>query len=69
MYVCLCLGVTDQEIRETIAEGASSLEEIMYCTGAGTRCGSCRNHIAGMVEEQQAARGSARRLRVLTTAA
>ena len=68
MYVCLCTGVTDQEIRQTIAEGAASVEEVAYCTGAGTRCGSCVSAIAALVEEVDA---PARRpsLRMLRTSA
>lgn len=68
MYVCLCAGVTDRDIRESIAQGAASLEEVAYCTGAGTCCGSCISSIAALVEdgEEQPRRGS---LRVLTSAA
>jgi bacterioferritin-associated ferredoxin len=68
MYVCLCVGVTDHEIRETIAQGAASLEEVAYCTGAGTRCGSCVSTIAALVEDRDT---QPRRcgLRVLTSAA
>jgi bacterioferritin-associated ferredoxin len=69
MYVCLCLGVTDHDIRETIAQGASSLEEVMDCTGAGTRCGSCRAQIAEMLEAEAPASRSRRNLRVLSPAA
>jgi bacterioferritin-associated ferredoxin len=65
MYVCLCLGVTDHEIRETIAEGASSADEVMYCTGAGSRCGSCRSTVAAIVADAEEARPSRRCLRVL----
>jgi bacterioferritin-associated ferredoxin len=68
MYVCLCTGVTDREIRETIAEGASSVEEVSYCTGAGTRCGSCLSAVAELVEQHVDA-SSRRCLRVLTSAA
>jgi bacterioferritin-associated ferredoxin len=52
MYVCLCLGVTDHDLRETIADGATSTEEVMHCTGAGTRCGTCRASVAAIVEEE-----------------
>jgi bacterioferritin-associated ferredoxin len=71
MYVCLCHGVTEREIRETIAEGASSVEEIAHCTGAGTRCGTCVNHIARMVEDHTGEGSGGRRLclRVMTSAA
>jgi bacterioferritin-associated ferredoxin len=66
MYVCLCIGVTDREIRETIAEGASSVEEVMYVTGAATRCGSCLSTIASMVEHE-APRATRRALRILAS--
>jgi bacterioferritin-associated ferredoxin len=71
MYVCLCTGVTDREIQETIAEGASSVEEVAYCTGAGSRCGSCVPHIARMLEGagDEAAKSGRHCLRVLTSAA
>jgi bacterioferritin-associated ferredoxin len=42
MYVCLCMGVTDREVKEAIREGACSVPEVMRCTAAGTRCGSCQ---------------------------
>jgi bacterioferritin-associated ferredoxin len=51
MYVCLCAGVTDHEIQEALAEGASTLEEVAHCTGAGTRCGSCVATVNAMVED------------------
>ncbi|WP_437783034.1 (2Fe-2S)-binding protein [Sorangium sp. So ce1097] len=49
MYVCLCMGVCDREIREAMNEGACSVSEVMECTGAGTRCGSCQPTIAKLV--------------------
>ena len=76
MYVCLCLGVTDHQIRETIAEGATSAEEVMYCTGAGSHCGTCRASVSAIVEDElealdaleQASSPSRRRLPVLRPA-
>ncbi len=50
MYVCLCNGVTDRDIQETLAAGAETVEEVMLCTGAGTRCGSCLATVAAMVD-------------------
>jgi bacterioferritin-associated ferredoxin len=41
----------------------------MDCTGAGTRCGSCRDQIADMVEAEAPACASRRSLRVLSPAA
>jgi bacterioferritin-associated ferredoxin len=53
MYVCLCMGVCDREIREAMSEGACSVSQVMECTGAGTRCGSCRSTIAELVGERE----------------
>ena len=64
MYVCLCNGITDHDIRATLAEGASSVDEVMYMTGAATRCGSCLATIAAMVE-QEAPRSARRALRII----
>jgi bacterioferritin-associated ferredoxin len=52
MYVCLCLGVSDRKIREVVGNGACSVAEVMACTGAGTRCGSCRSTIAELVSDE-----------------
>lgn len=52
MFVCLCLGVSDHEIRQLVREGARSAAEVMQCSGAGTRCGRCVAEIEGMVGDR-----------------
>jgi bacterioferritin-associated ferredoxin len=49
MYVCLCTGVTDAEIRAAYEAGASTPEAVSLATRAGSRCGSCRAEIAQIV--------------------
>jgi bacterioferritin-associated ferredoxin len=49
MYVCLCTGITDHDIRQAIASGASSVEEVTGCTGAGKHCGSCLASVVALV--------------------
>lgn len=51
MYVCLCKGVTDRDIRKAVAEGASSLREVRDCTGAMTQCGRCRQSTREVLQE------------------
>ncbi len=41
MYVCLCLGVTDHQIRDAIHEGCCSYRQVRESTGVGTQCGKC----------------------------
>ncbi|MCR6651097.1 MAG: (2Fe-2S)-binding protein [Cellvibrionaceae bacterium] len=40
MYVCLCKGVTDSQIR-TAAENGASIREIRDQLGVMTECGKC----------------------------
>ncbi|MEO4048934.1 bacterioferritin-associated ferredoxin [Pseudomonas sp. CAU 1711] len=41
MYVCLCHGVTDGQIREAIFEGCCSYRDVRDSLGVGTQCGKC----------------------------
>jgi len=49
MVVCLCRGVSDREVREVLARGASTLREVGRACGAGVDCGSCRDLLRGML--------------------
>ncbi|MGE4406024.1 bacterioferritin-associated ferredoxin [Pseudomonas sp.] len=41
MYVCLCQGVTDGQLREAIYEGCCSYREVREATGVASQCGKC----------------------------
>ena len=41
MYVCLCNGITDGQIREAIYEGCCSYREVRETLGVGSQCGKC----------------------------
>jgi len=49
MLVCVCRGVSDREVREVLARGASTLREVGRACGAGADCGSCRDLIRTML--------------------
>jgi bacterioferritin-associated ferredoxin len=42
MIVCLCANVTERQLVETIAAGASTVKEVGRRCGAGTGCGACK---------------------------
>lgn len=46
MYVCICHGVDEQELRSHIADGACTTRRIAQRSGAGTACGMCVRRIA-----------------------
>ena len=42
MYICLCNGITEREIRARAADGASTLADLELCLGVGAGCGRCK---------------------------
>jgi bacterioferritin-associated ferredoxin len=57
MYVCLCVGVTNQSVADAVAAGASTSNQVAAACGAGTECGRCRRTVQAIIE---ARRGAAR---------
>ena len=56
MYVCICNGVTDRQIREAADAGCDSVSEMTMRTGAGASCGSCLGLVAELIDEARARR-------------
>ena len=54
--VCLCRGITEEQIVEAIKNGASSFEEVKEETGAGDggcRGGRCKCKIELLIENNK----------------
>ncbi|HZP85446.1 MAG TPA: (2Fe-2S)-binding protein [Burkholderiales bacterium] len=47
MFVCVCNGVTERQVRQAIELGATSVAELTACLGVAAGCGTC----AGFTEE------------------
>lgn len=41
MYVCICNGITDTQIKKEIKAGAKTLEDLQQSLGVATCCGNC----------------------------
>ena len=41
MYVCLCQGITDSQIRAAVESGADSLRQVREALGVMSQCGKC----------------------------
>ncbi|MBI2393008.1 MAG: (2Fe-2S)-binding protein [Deltaproteobacteria bacterium] len=52
MIVCLCKGVSCGNIRNAVAQGATTVAEVGYHCGAGTDCGGCHGTIEDLIEEE-----------------
>jgi bacterioferritin-associated ferredoxin len=51
MYICLCNGVTEHQIRACAAEGACTLRELQHCLGVGAGCGRCAQAAKQLLDE------------------
>lgn len=51
MYVCLCNGYRDEEIREIAESGVRCVREVYLTLGNGPCCGTCLDCAQGIVNE------------------
>ena len=51
MYVCLCYGVTDTQIREAVSEGCCSFREVRNALKVASQCGKCACTAKTLVRE------------------
>jgi len=54
MYVCLCNGITERDIRQAAAGGCRSMAELTMRTGCGAGCGSCIETATLLLDETAA---------------
>lgn len=45
MYVCLCHGFTDTQVKRAVAEGRRSVSDIYAALGGKPRCGRCVDEV------------------------
>jgi bacterioferritin-associated ferredoxin len=49
MYVCLCVGATNQTVSDAVARGACTSKEVAAACGAGADCGRCRRTLRAII--------------------
>ncbi len=54
MYVCLCEGVTDGQIRRAVSEGHSSMRKLREHLGVASSCGRCALYAKQVLDETRA---------------
>ncbi|WP_299043589.1 nitrate reductase [uncultured Tateyamaria sp.] len=47
--ICACMSVGLNALKRAMADGATSVEALGDCTGAGTNCGACKPELAGLL--------------------
>jgi bacterioferritin-associated ferredoxin len=51
MYVCLCNGITENQIRDAVSDGVRSLRELRAGLGVATCCGQCADCAQQVIHE------------------
>lgn len=54
MYVCLCRGITDQDIKDAMQNGAESIRDLREMLDLGTCCGRCVPEAKTIISEELA---------------
>ncbi|WP_108055256.1 MULTISPECIES: bacterioferritin-associated ferredoxin [Mycobacteriaceae] len=57
MFVCLCLGVTSQEVTTAVENGAWTSKQVATACGAGSDCGRCRRTVQAVIASMRDAHG------------
>ena len=52
MFACICHAVTDDQVRDAIDLGATTVDAVATVTHACTGCGSCQEYIEDLIEER-----------------
>ena len=51
MYVCICNGITDKQIRRAAESGIRDIGQLQSTLGVASGCGSCRQQAAEILGE------------------
>ncbi|HEX2316624.1 MAG TPA: (2Fe-2S)-binding protein [Thermomonospora sp.] len=55
MYVCICNGVTEDDVRSCVAAGACTTREVKKACGMKPGCGVCTKRLCAIVSEARTA--------------
>ncbi|WP_237059042.1 bacterioferritin-associated ferredoxin [Microbulbifer sediminum] len=55
MYVCICKGITDRQIKEAVYDGSTSVKALRRQLGVSSQCGRCAELTQEIIEETMGA--------------
>lgn len=51
MYICLCKGVTDTQIRDAVTNGVCSMRDLRARLDVASQCGKCGQDCKSIINE------------------
>lgn len=55
MYVCICKGITDRQIKEAVYDGSTSVKALRRNLGVSSQCGRCAELTQEIIDETMTA--------------
>lgn len=52
MFVCLCQGITDAQIRQAVRQGHGSFSQIKRELKIAAQCGRCREMVQSIINQE-----------------
>ncbi len=53
MFICVCNGITESQVRRAIEDGACTVHDLRACLGVAAGCGSCADFAASLISQAQ----------------
>lgn len=53
MFVCICNGIRDVDVKEAVSQGASTLEDLQATLGVATCCGCCASCAESYIQKDE----------------
>lgn len=51
MYVCICRGITEKQLRQIAQQQPCSVQELSAVTGVGSDCGCCMEYACQVLQD------------------
>ena len=58
MYVCICRGITEEQLRDAVETESCSMQELSSILGVGMDCGTCTEYAYQLLEQMKQQDGS-----------
>lgn len=52
MYVCICNGIREKQVREAVNDGARTVGKVFKSQGCKADCAKCTNCIKNVIQEE-----------------
>src|SRR5436189_127476 len=51
VFICICNGITENQIRDAVCSGVDDLAQLRGCLGVGAGCGTCAGFAEQIISE------------------